>query len=187
MPQGIAYPFGMRKIMITPITNAATEAYGTPLQLPASRTMSWSEAESFTELRGDDKKITSRGQGANVSWEMEAGGYKADVIKAIYGHALTETGTTPAQVSRLRRTANDSRPFFKAEGQALSDNGGDVHIVLYRCRATGDFDGEFADGQWYLSNASGEAFPSVLASPGGIAGTDVLYDIIQNETVTAPV
>lgn len=187
MPQGIAYPFGMRKVMITPITNPATEAYGTPVQLPASRTMSWSDSESFTKLRGDDKTITTRGQGSEVSWELESGGYKADAVKAIYGQTLTETGTTPNQISRLRRTATDTRPFFKAEGQALSDNGGDVHCVLYRCRATGDFEGEFQDGQWYLTNASGEAFPSVLASPGGLAGVDVIYDIIQNETVTAPV
>ena len=132
-------------------------------------------------------RITSRGTGATVSWELESGGYKADAVKVIYGQTLTETGVTPNQVSRLRRSANDSRPFFKAEGQAISDNGGDFHVVLYRCRATGDFEASLGDGEWFLTNASGEAFPSVLASPGGVAGSNVLYDIIQNETVTAPV
>lgn len=185
MPQGTAYPFGMRDIKITPITNPGTEAYGTAVDLPAARTLSFTEAESYTELRGDDSRITSRGSGPNVSWELEAGGYSAAAVKAIYGQALTETGVTPNQISRLRRTALDSRPFFKAEGQAMSDSGGDFHVVLYRCRATGDFEGNLSDGEWFLTNASGEAFPSVLASPGGVAGTSVLYDIIQNETVTA--
>lgn len=42
------------------------------------------------------------------------------------------------------------------------------------------FDGEFADGQWFLTNASGEAFPSVETGE-----EDTLYDIIYNETETA--
>lgn len=180
MPLGTAYPFGMRDIKITPFTSAATETLGTPIDLPAARTLSFTEAESFEELRGDDKVITARGTGPGVEWELEAGGYTPAVVAAIYGGTLEETGVTPAQVSTLQKKATDSRPFFKAEGQAISDNGGDVHVVLYRCRATGDFEGEFADGSWFLTNASGSAFPSQAA-----ATEDVLYDIVYNETETA--
>lgn len=179
MPLDTAYPFGMRDIKITPITNLITEALGTAIDLPAARTMSFSEAESFTVLRGDDKDITTRGSGASVNWELEGGGYKPTAVKAIYGGTITDSGTTPAQISKLRKLATDARPFFKAEGQAMSDTGGDVHVVLFRCRATGDFDGEFADGQWFLTSASGQAFPSVAAG-----SVDALYDIIYNETIT---
>lgn len=180
MAQGTAYPFGMRDIKLTPITNASTETLGTAVDLPAARTLSFSEAESFTKLRGDDKTITTRGTGPEISWELEAGGYSYAAVKVLFGQDLTETGTTPAQIAKLRRLATHSRPFFKAEGQAMSDNGGDVHAVLFRCRATGDFEVNFSDGEWFLTGASGEAFPSQNA-----ATTDALYDLIQNETVTA--
>lgn len=180
MALDVAYPFGIRDVKITPITNLVTEALGTPIDLPAIRTLSFTEAESYTELRGDDKVITSRGSGPGVAWELEAGGYKPVVVKAIFGGTLTETGTTPAQISKLQKKATDSRPFFRAEGQSMSDNGGDVHVVLYRCRATGDFEGNFSDGEWFLTGASGTAFPSQA-----VATLDALYDIIWNETITA--
>lgn len=179
MPLGTAYPFGLRDVKISPITNLVTEATGTALDLPASRVLSFTEAEEFEVLRGDDKDITTRGSGASIEWELEAGGYNPNVVRAIYGGTITESGVTPNQTTRLRKLATDARPFFKAEGQAMSDNGGDVHVVLFRCRATGDFDGEFSDGQWFLTNASGQAFPSQA-----VATLDALYDIIYNETVT---
>ena len=180
MPLGTAYPFGLRDVKITPVTNLVTETYGTALDLPAARVLSFTESEDFEVLRGDDKDITTRGSGAKIDWELEGGGYNADIVKAIYGGTLTDSGVTPNQIRSIRKLATDARPFFKAEGQAMSDNGGDVHVILWRCRATGDFDGEFSDGNWFLTNASGSAFPSQ-----GVGRTDALYDIIYNETVTA--
>lgn len=179
MPLGTAYPFGLRDVKLTPFTDQTTEALGTPVDLPASRTFSFTESEDYEELRGDDKIITARGLGASVDWELEGGGLSLDVYKIIAGGTLTDSGTTPNQVRKFTKKATDARPFFRAEGQAMSDSGGDVHVVLYRCRATGDIEGEFADGSFYLTQCSGQAFPSQAS------GTlDALYDIIQNETVT---
>ena len=180
MPLGTAYPFGMRDIGLTPFTDSTLETLGTMVKVPAARTMSWTEAEDFEPLRGNDKTITSRGLGASVEWEMEGGGISLTALKIIIGGTITDTGTTPAQIRKFRKSANDSRPFFKAEGQAISDSGGDVHAILYRCRATGDVEYSFSDGQWFLTQCSGEAFPSQA-----VATLDALYDIIQNETVTA--
>lgn len=179
MALGTAYPFGMRDIKVTPFTNIVTETLGTPVTLPAARTLGFTEAEDFEVLRGNDKNITSRGLGATVEWELEGGGLSMEAYKTIVGGTLTETGVTPSQVKKIRKLATDARPFFKAEGQAISDNGGDVHVVLFRCRATGDVEGTFSDGSWYLTQCSGEAFPSQAA-----ATLDALYDLIYNETVT---
>jgi hypothetical protein len=181
MPLGTAYPFGMRHIRISPITTLDPEVYGTSLKLPAARTMTWTDAESYETLRGDDKNVTTRGHGPECSWELEGGGYSADIVKTIFGGTLTDSGTTPAQKRVVRKSAYDSRPWFKAEGQAMSDNGGDVHVILYRCRATGDFQGSFKDNEWFLTGASGEAYPSLAT-----ANLDALYDIVYNETAIAP-
>lgn len=175
-----AYPFGLRDVKITPFTNENTEAAGALIDLPAARTMTFTDAESFTQLRGDDGVVRTRGSGPTGAWELEGGGYKPEVIKTIFGHTLTETGTTPSQIKKLRRHKDDVRPYFKAEGQAMSDSGGDVHVVLFRCRATSDFEGSFKDGEWFITGASGEMFPSLAVGTLG-----ALYDIIQNETATA--
>jgi hypothetical protein len=180
MPLGTTYPFGIRDIKVIPFTNESTEVTGTPVDLPAARTLSFTEAEDFEELRGDDKKIASRGMGASVDWDLEAGGVPLSAIKVIAGGTLTESGVTPAQVKSFRKKATDARPYFKCEGQAISDSGGDVHVVLWRCRATGDIAWEFSDGNWALTECSGEAFPSQAA-----ATVDAIYDIVQNETAVA--
>lgn len=180
MPLGTAYPYGLRDLELKPITSVATETLGTLLDIPAARVFSFTDAEEYTTLRGDDKNMTTRGKGATVTWELESGGYSADVVKAIVGGSLTDSGTTPAQKRLLRKLATDSRPWFHMEGQIISDNGGDVHGILYRCRCTSDVKYEWKDGEWYLTNCSGEAFPSLA-----VATIDALYDIIFNETAIA--
>lgn len=171
-------PYGLRDVKLTPYTTGGT--LGTPVDLPNSRTFSFSEAEEFTELRGDDQVVTTRGQGASVEWDLEAGGLSFDALKVMVGGTIVETGVTPNQKKVFTKKADDARPFFKVEGQAISDSGGDLHCVLDRCRMTGSLEGEFSDGEFFLTSGSGVALPSQLASRIG-----TLYEFVQNETVTA--
>ena len=131
-------PYGLRDIKITKYTDAAgTTLDTTPIDFPNARTLSFSEAEDFEELRGDDKVITTRGQGASVEWELEGGGLPLEAIVAMYGGTIAESGVTPNTVKTMTKKVTDARPFFQVEGQSISDSGGDVHCVLRRCRATG--------------------------------------------------
>lgn len=175
-----ALPYGLRDIKITPYTDAGGTVLGTPIDLPYARTLSFSEAEEFTELRGDDQVVTTRGRGAAVEWELESGGLPLDALKAIAGGSITESGTEGSMSKKFSKKATDSRPFFKIEGQVISDSGGDVHCVMDRCRATGNIEGEFADGEFFLTSASGAALPSQVVSRVG-----TLYEFVQNETATA--
>lgn len=176
-----ALPYGLRDVKITPYTDAgATTLAGTSVDLPNSRTFSFSEAEEFTELRGDDKVVTTRGQGPSVEWDLEAGGLSLDALKAIAGGTIVESGVTPAQVRTFTKKATDSRPFFQVEGQVISDSGGDVHCILPRCRVTGNIEGEFSDGNFFLTSGSGVALPSLVTG-----SEDDLYEFVQNEAVTA--
>ena len=79
----------------------------------------------------------------------------------------------------LRKFATNSRKYFRAEGQAISDSGGDIHAILYRCRCNDSIEGEFADGEFFITSAS------FLGLPLLDADFDLLYDFIQNETATA--
>lgn len=175
-------PYGLRDVKLTPYTTSAATTLGTSIDLPNSRTLSFSEAEEFTELRGDDKVVTTRGQGASVEWELEAGGLNLECLKVIAGGAIVETGVTPNQKKVYTKKVTDSRPFFKAEGQAISDSGGDLHCVLDLCRATGNIEGEFGDGEFFLTAGSGVALPSRISGR-----EDTLYEFVQNESVVAVV
>jgi hypothetical protein len=172
-------PYGLRDVKITPYTSVAALTLGTPVDLPNARTFSFSEAEDFTELRGDDKIVTTRGQGASVEWDLESGGLSFEAAQVMIGGLITEDGVTPNGSKTFTKKVNDERPFFKVEGQAISDSGGDLHCVLDRCRFTGSFDGEFKDGEFFLSSGSGVALPSLIAGR-----EDVLYEFVQNETST---
>lgn len=177
----IPLPYGLRDVKLTAYTSdAATTLAGSSVDLPYARTFSFSEAEEFTELRGDDKVVTTRGKGASVEWDLEAGGLSFEALKVMAGGAIVETGTTPNQKKTYTKKATDTRPFFKVEGQAISDSGGDTHCVLDRCRVTGNIEGEFKDGEFLLTAASGVALPSNISGR-----TDTIYEFVQNETATA--
>lgn len=172
-----ALPYGIRDTKITPYTDATATTLGTGVDNPVARSLSFSEAEDFEELRGDDKVVALRGKGASVEWEMEHGGISLNAYKLMAGGTVTTSGVTPATKTTYKKKVTDVRPYFKAEGQAINDDGGDFHTVLYRCRASDTLEGEMADGAFWLTKASGQALPALLT-----AEVDTLYDFIINET-----
>lgn len=177
----IPLPYGLRDVKLRGFTDAAwTTPDASSTDLPYARTFSFSEAEEFESLRGDDTTITTRGRGAEVQWELESGGISLFAYAKIAGGTVTQSGTTPNQINRYRKLTTDSRPYFKVEGQVISDSGGDFHGIVYRARATGDIGGEFGDGQFFLTSASGSGFGSFEA-----ASLNALYDLVQNETAVA--
>lgn len=168
-------PFGLRDVKLRPISTNGT--LGTGVDLPNARTFSFSEAEDFEELRGDDGLVAVHGMGAAVDWELESGGLPFEAVKVMYGGTITEDGISPDLTKTWEKKGHDQRPYFQVEGQAISDSGGDVHAVLYRCRCTGELSGELADGSFWLTGASGRAMPE--------PGSDRLYKFVQNEEETA--
>jgi hypothetical protein len=168
-------PYGLRDVKITPLEDDNT--LGTSVDLPNSRTFSFEENEDFEELRGDDKVVAQRGQGATVSWELESGGISLEAYAVMAGGTVVVSGTTPAVKKTYTKKSTDSRPRFQVEGQALSESGGDFHVVLYNCKATESLSGELSDGAFWLTSGSGTAI--------GHPETDEVYDFVDNETAAA--
>lgn len=186
MALGTALPYGLRDVKIIPYPTLAATSFGvTMVDLPNAQTFSFTETEEYTELRGDDKLVTSHGQGGQLDCDLEGGGLSLEAYKALNGGIIIETGTTPNQVKRYRKYVTDQRPFFTAIGKAISDSGGDLWGVVYRARATGDLNGELADGAFWISGASFTGFPCLVS--GMIDGQpilDALYDFVQHETIS---
>jgi hypothetical protein len=182
MTMPIPLPYGLRDVKITPYTDStATALAGASIDLPNGRTFSFTETEDFEELRGDDSLVAVHGNGPTVNWELEGGGVSFEAVQAMYGGTLTTTGTTPNRIKKLRKLKTDQRPYFKVEGQIISDSGGDVHAVVWRCKATDDLSGEFGDGQFFLTGASGQGLGCLIVG----ADFGVVWDLVQNETATA--
>jgi hypothetical protein len=171
-----ALPYGLRDIKLTPI-DPDDNTLGTPVDLPNARTLSFSEAEEFTELRGDDRLVAVHGNGAQVEWELEAGGLNLEAWAVMSGGEITESGTTPTAVKTYDKTSEHSRPYFKIDGKAISDSGGDLHCVIYKAKANDSLEGEFTDGEFYLTSGSGVGLPSDVT-----ADDTKLYSFIFNET-----
>lgn len=173
-------PFGIRDTRVTPFTTAAATTLGTSGDFPNAQTLSFSESEDYEELRGDDKLVSIVGLGASVEWEMENGGISIPAYKTVNGGTTATTGTTPAQVTTYNKKVTDIRPYFKAEGQSISDQGGDFHVALYKCRASNRMEGELADGSFWVTGMGGVSLPATLTGK-----IDYLYEFILNETAVA--
>lgn len=168
-------PFGMRDCKVYPLSG---ESFTTPgIDLPNNQKLTFAEAETFVELRGDDALIAVHGKGPQVNWDLTAGGVSLDVIKVMYGGTITETGVwangTGTGKRVLTKHGTDVRPYFRMEGQAYSDSGGDFHAVLYRCKATQNLTGNMDENAFWLTGAKGVSLPRLSDSS--------LYDLTQNE------
>jgi hypothetical protein len=169
-----ALPYGLRDVKLIPLLSDGT--FGTGVDLPVSQTFSFSEAEEFQELRGDDRVVAVHGQGPTVEFDLEAGGISLEAWKVLTGGTLEATGVTPSQVKALTKKTTDSRPYFRVEGQSINDVDGDTHVVIYKAKVTDTLEGEFADGEFFVTSCSGQ----------GIGDEDDnLYTITWNETATA--
>lgn len=171
---GYALPFGLRQVKLTPIADDGELLTAQAVFLPASRTFSFSETEDFEELQGDDRTVASHGAGPVVEWELEGGGISLAVWKILAGGTVTSSGVSPNAVKSLSKKDTDSRPYFQVEGRAVSDNGGDFHAIVFKCKADGDLEASLENGSFLLTSASGKGY--------GDDTTGELYKFTHNET-----
>lgn len=169
-----ALPFGLRQVVLTPIAADGTVTTADAIKLPASRTFTFKETEDFQTLQGDDRTVASHGAGPIAEIDLEGGGISLDVWVLLGGGTVTESGTTPAVKRTFSKKTSDQRPYFQVEGRAVSDSGGDFHMVVYRCKADGDLEAEMTNGDFTLTKAGGHGF--------GDETTEKLYDFVHNET-----
>jgi hypothetical protein len=177
VPTGLAY--GVRDCKLTQYADAAGTVLGnTSVDLPYMQHLNFTEAEEFAELRGDDKVITTRGKGSTVNWDLEAGGLEVPAWAVITGGDVIETGLTPNRVQEIRKRATHQRPWFRIDGKIISDSGGDVLVRIYRCRANGNIQANFQDGNFQTSQIAGVGLPLLDDT------NDLLYSIFRRETTS---
>lgn len=174
-----ALPYGLRDVKLTPYIDDGGTVLGTvSYDLPNAQTFSFNETEEFQELRGDDRLVATHGNGAQVDWSLEAGGISLTAWSILTGGQIVVSGLSPNRVEIMRKRGSDVRPYFRVDGQVISDSGGDIVARVYRCRCNDTIGGDFADGQFHVTSVSGAGLPLLDDV------NDLLYDIIRNETKT---
>lgn len=174
---GLAY--GVRDVKLTQYTDAQGMVLSNAsVDLPYIQHLNFTEAEEFSELRGDDKLITTRGKGSMVNWDLESGGISTAAWAIITGGDVIETGLSPNRVIELRKRATQSRPWFRIDGKIISDSGGDVLVRIYRCRANGNIQANFQDGNFQTSQIAGVGYPLLDDT------NDLIYSIFRRETTS---
>lgn len=172
--------FGLRDLKFTPYADAGGNILGTvSYDLPNAQTLSFSETEDYTDLRGDDRLVATHGAGAQVDWSLEAGGVSLTIWAILSGGQRIVSGLTPNRVERMVKRASDARPYFRIDGQSMSDSGGDLHCRIYRAKCNGDLSGDLGDGNFQITNASGVGLPL------NDEKNDLLYEWIRHETKTS--
>lgn len=175
-----ALPFGLKDIKLTPYADAGGNILGdTSYDLPNSQTLSFSETEDYVELRGDDRLVATHGNGAQVSWSLEAGGVSLTIWSILSGGQRIVSGLAPNRVERMVKRSSDARPYFRIDGQVISDSGGDLHCRIYRAKCNGDLGGDMGDGTFQITSADGVGLPL------NDEKNDLLYEFIRHEQKTA--
>ena len=139
------------------------------------QTLTFNETEEYEELRGDDRLVAVHGNGAQVEWDLEAGGISLPIWAIFTGGQIIESGVAPNRVMTLRKRSSDARPYFRIDGQIISDSGGSVVARIYRAKCNGNIGGDFADGQFFVTAVDG------IGLPLPDDDNDLLYDIIYYE------
>lgn len=166
---GSLKPFGIRDIKITNLAGT------TQVDLPNAQTLTFTERLTQGEMRGDDATQAIVAFTDALEWELEAGGISLEAYAMMTGRTLATTGTTPAQTNTLSANAGDVYPYFKIYGKSQGDGADDIHVKINKAKLTGGIEGEFKDGEFFVTKCSG-----IAVDPGAGA----LYEVIQNETAT---
>jgi hypothetical protein len=167
------YPFGLRQNKATPI--AADGSYGAPAMLKAEQTLSGQLVMSTQELRGRDMAVAAITMLEKADWSMDEGGIPFDAMKVMLGGLLTSTGLSPNKKETLGFAGSTNLSYFRLEGRAITADGGDFHMVLYRCQVTSAPQWQLQDQNFLVSNLSGVALPDPNNG-------NKIFDVVKNQT-----
>ena len=161
--------FGLRQIKLV-------SAAGATELLNAAQTMTFKERVKSGELSGNDHTLAVVAFSDALEWELEEGGISIEAYALMTGRTPAAAGTTPNQTLTLNADATTSFPYFKIYGKSVGDAGDDVHVKVYKAKIVGGIEGQFADGEFFVSKCSGVAIDD---------GSVGIFDIVHNETAAA--
>lgn len=177
--------YGIQDAKIAPLTSdpaSGSPTYGALIDVPGIKSMEISGDVEVKTLRGDNTKLASNSALTNVQVSVTHAKVSLDVLKAILGGTVTDSGTTPAQSTRWDLGGADATfPAFKLEGVTPQNGtdliGGDYHVVLHKLTVASFPDLGFAEEDYRIASFTANADPLI--------STGDWISIVLNETAVA--
>ncbi|MFI1734045.1 phage tail protein [Streptomyces acidicola] len=159
--------YSVQDAKIAPLTTdptGSTPTYGALIDVPGIQTMEISGDIEVKTLRGDNVKLDSNSSISNIQVAVTHAKLSLDVLAAILGGDVTDSGTTPAQKSVWDLTADTATlPPFKLEGVTPPNGvdivGGDLHWVLHKLTLSAFPDLGFAQEDYRIVSFTADASP----------------------------
>ena len=155
--------------LLTDTSEALT--YDTPVDVPGIRRLRVSPSFVEKELRGDEAILDTYSKLESIEWSFENAILSLDALAVLLGGEVT--GGTGKQTYTLK--SDDVPAYFKLVGKSDYTDAGDVHVVLYKCKAT-SVEYELQGEEYAVVTASGKAI--------GTLNNKKVKDVIINETAT---
>ncbi|MGD1220003.1 phage tail protein [Streptomyces krungchingensis] len=169
--------YGIQDAKIAPLTAdpaTGTPTYGALIDVPGIKTFEISGDVEVKKLRGDNAQLATNAAITNIQVAISHAKMSLDVLAAIVGGTVTDSGTTPAQKTSWDLTAATATlPPFKLEGvtppNGIDIVGGDVHVIMHKLTLSAFPDLGFAEEDYRIASFTADADP--LLSNGKWIGT----------------
>lgn len=133
--------FGVNDAQLAVVTadpDGGTTTYGTLMDVPGIKSVTWGGDISSNELRGDGTRLDFNAAFGGWTLGFEFGKSALAVFSALLGGTVVNAGATPAQSATWTHTKTSRPNYFKFESQTLGTGniGGDGHIIGFKCVLT---------------------------------------------------
>lgn len=178
MPLGTeSVVLGINDAKIAEITedSAANLTYDTGIDVPGIKEIKVSPNFAEKKLKGDEKTLDYYTKLEDIDWSFSNAKLSLDVLAVLLGGVVAEGGTTPNITQTYSLSGADTPKYFKLEGKTDYADVGDVHLILYKCKAS-KVEYTFIEEDYAIVSASGKAIATTH--------DDAVKDIVFNETAT---
>lgn len=167
---------------LTADPSSGSPTYATALDVPGAKTMGIEPDINTVQLRGDNVELANNSTIRAFNITITHAKISFDVLAALVGGTVTDSGTTPDQIVKWALTQSTAviAPF-KLEGKTPTAGvdlaGGDAHWTLWKCVLTGLSGLGFAEEDFAIPGFTCRATP-LISNGNWIDGT-------LNETAAA--
>lgn len=159
--------FGLRDLKVTNIAGTLQE------DLLGGQSLMFKPEFRQGEQFGDDRLLSVISFIVAGTADVTAGALSSAAKAIMFGRTLATTSSSPTERTELKLSAGDRMPWFKMYGMAVDEDGGDLHVLVSKCKVTGGGGVELKDNGFYAP-----AFTLRCIDDG----TNGIVRIVQNET-----
>lgn len=134
------------------------------------------------DLRGDEVVLDRYTKLDSINWSFTNAIMSLDALQLLLGGQTVASGTGTDESQTFTLRGLDLPKYFYLEAQSLYSDAGDVHVVLYKCKAS-KVDYELKGEDYAVVSVSGMAIPTTHAFGSAYGGK--VKDVVINETAKA--